>query len=485
MAYSLSEHHLFERFGKTILFNVATMLFYEITPVAAGILACVSANPDADPRRALKGKFSRAEIKSAIRSLEAEGFLRKEGSPPPETPPALTKRWGIRHLELMITHGCNMACRYCYGSDGTTGDAGSAHLYGSPLAGMAYETAVKGIDFLFHESGPRKEVSVIFFGGEPLLEFPLIERIVPYIRDKERETGKKADISLSSNGLLLDRKIVDFLAAQKIGCQISIDGPPEAHDRLRSLRDGSPSYEAVMIGVSHLMAARRGKVPARATLSRGATDALSVVEHLLSLGFGSVHLEPAIGRSGETAITSADVEAIKRQEEALALFLVKRVRENRYFNYSNLVKYIRQTRVVRERLAYYCGAARTYFALSRDGAFYPCHRFVGMEEYRMGDVDSGLDTRLRDRILGLTVDQRPYCRECWARYFCGGGCWKHAVDMSGTLEEPDHDLSCEITRHRIECALAINSELRVEDKDILSDLYEEAAEPYLVTGERG
>jgi uncharacterized protein len=266
----------------------------------------------------------------------------------------------------------------------------------------------------------------------------------------------------------------------KVGCQISIDGPREMHDRSRCLPDGSGSYDAILPGVKNLIARRRGRVPARVTICHTPLDLPAALKHLLALGFGTVHLEPARGSSGSLMVTPDDLAAIKTQNEAIALFLVESVRNNRFFNYSNLVKYIRQTRVVRERLAHYCGAGRTYFALSQDGAFYPCHRFVGLDDYRMGDIDTGMDLGLQRKILDLTVDNRPGCRECWARYLCGGGCWKHAVDAHGGLEAPDEDVSCELIRHQIECAMAINSELGVEDKDILSQLYEEATEPYLV-----
>jgi uncharacterized protein len=346
---------------------------------------------------------------------------------------------------------------------------------------MPLETALAGVDFLFRESGTQKEVSVIFFGGEPLLEMELMERVVPYIREKEGETSKKASLSLSTNGLLLTRETVDFLVKNRIGCQVSLDGPPEIHDRNRIFPDGRGSYEQVLSGVKRLLARRKGKAPVRATVSHGRVNIPAAVEHLLSLGFGSVHTEPSIGGPGETAITHEDVEAIREQHEILARFLVRRVREDRYFNFTNLVRHIRQTRLVRERLAHYCGAGRTYLALAQDGGFYPCHRFVGMEDYRMGGLREGPDWRLQKRILDLTVDERPVCRACWARYLCGGGCWKHAVDRNGDLAVPDEEVSCQIIRHSIECAMAINSELGVGDEEILSHLYEEATEPYLVS----
>jgi uncharacterized protein len=481
----LAEHHVFEMLGKIILFNVQSMLFYEVTPLVRDLVGALSASPRIDPVKSLKGTYGKRDIRVAMSYLREEGLLAESSPDGPRAKPQLKRRRGMRHLELMITHGCNMACAYCYGAPEKKDREETTHLYGSGGTAMDYEVARKGVDYLFRESGAQTDLSVIFFGGEPLLELGTMERLVPYIREKEKESGKTVDLSLSTNGLLLSDRVVEFLTLNKISCQVSMDGPKDIQDKNRCLPNGAGSYDLILPGVKRLMAARPGRVPARVTVSHNAVDLVRVTEHLLALGFGSVHIEPAIGSSGATRITAEDLEQIKSQNEQLAVFLVKCVRSNRYFNYSNLVKFIRQTRVVRERQAHYCGAGRTYFALSRDGVFYPCHRFVGMEEYRMGDVDAGLDPALRERILELVVDNRPTCRECWARYLCGGGCWKHAVDSNGCLEAPENELSCEIIRHQIQCAMAINSELKVSDKDILSDLYEDATEPYLVTEKGG
>ncbi|NLI33358.1 MAG: SPASM domain-containing protein [Deltaproteobacteria bacterium] len=482
---TLNELHLFRVLGKTILYNVITMLFYEVTDLVHDLVCSLASSPDTDPLNSLAGRHNKEEILLALAYLEEEGFFGGMPAGVQSRPPPLKKRWGIRHLELMVTHACNMACRYCYGSVGPDQWEGASCLYGATTGGMSFDVAQSGIDFLFEASGPQKELSVVFFGGEPLLELSLIEKIVPYVRRKEEETGKNVDLSLSTNGLLLTDAVVKFLVANKIGCQVSIDGPPELHDANRRLQNGKGSYERILPGIRRLIAARPGRVPARVTVSRGSVDLPRVIDHLLRLGFGSIHIEPVIGVAEDMRITPEDVEAIKRRNEGLAVFLVSEVRKGRYFNYSNLVKFIRQTRVVRERLAHYCGAGRTYFALSQDGDFYPCHRFVGMEAYRMGDPIRGIDETLRRTILDLTVERRPTCKECWARYLCGGGCWKHAVDIHGGLDRPDSQLSCEIIRHQIECAMAINSELNVADQDILSELYEKATEPYLIAEKGG
>ena len=483
--YHLTEHHLFQRFDKQILFNVETMLFYEVNPVVSDLVASLEKNQDSVNVASLRQKYDRWEIKNTITYLEKEGFFGKGDGDHRSVRPVLKKRRGIRHLELLVTHSCNMACRYCYGAHGQEKWEGNPYLYGADSGGMSFDTAKKGVDYLFEASGPQKELSIIFFGGEPLLEIDLLEKIVPYIRRKEKGTGKKADLSLSTNGLLLATETVDFLAKNRIGCQVSIDGPAGIHNRTRLLPNGKGSYDAILPGVKRLISRRPGKVPARVTAAHKLIDLKGVVSHLFDLGFGSVHVEPAIGSSGEMGVTNEDVEEIKRQNEALALFLVESVKNNRFFNYSNLVKHIRHTRVVKERLAHYCGAGRTYFALAQDGGFYPCHRFVGMDKFRMGDIDNGIDLTLQKKILNLTVDNRPVCRECWARYLCGGGCWKHAVDAHGSLDTPEYDLSCQIIRHEIECAMAINSELAVSDQDILSTMYEEASEPYLLAEKGG
>lgn len=477
---ALAQCHLFERCGKRVLFNVETLLGYEVTPVVYDLVSLLAGKQQTDPFRFLLSRYGEDEVRQAVLHLKKERVLKEVRAGKPAPRPVLKKRWGIRHLELMVTHDCNLRCRYCYGVHGPDQKEPAPFLYGARTGGMSLDVAQRGVDFLMTASGPQKQLSVIFFGGEPLLAMDLIKQIIPYIRQKASAAGKEVDLSLSTNGTLLTPAIVSFLVKNRIGCQISIDGPELIHDYARRRSDGGGSYQRLQAALKPLLAARPGKVPARATISHGMVRMPEVLEHLLRLGFGSVHIEPALGQCGDLTITAEDLPAIKQQQETIARFLVRSVRKNRFFNCFNLVRYIRQTKVVRERLGHHCGAARTYLALAQDGSFYPCHRFVGMAEYRMGDLDSGFDRRLQQRILGLTVDDRPGCRECWARYLCGGGCWKHAVDRNGCLERPDLEVSCELIKHQIECSLAINSQLKDGSQQVLSRLYEQTAEPYLV-----
>jgi len=237
--YHASEFHLFRMFDKNILFNVETMLFYEVSPVVYDIADLLSDPGHPDPVTSLKTRYPEAEIKEAVVYLMQEGFLREGRAVPAKNRPRLIKRSGIRHLELMVTHACNMRCRYCYGSLSADGWQEAPHLYGANDSGMSLETAIKGVDYLFEASGRLTDLSVIFFGGEPLLELPLMKKVAAHVREKEAETGKKADLSLSTNALLLrDKRVIDFLMKQKVGCQISIDGPKETHDQSRCLPVG-------------------------------------------------------------------------------------------------------------------------------------------------------------------------------------------------------------------------------------------------------
>lgn len=452
-----AEHHLFQRLDKTILFNVETLRAYEASPAISHLVSALNAG-GCEKGPLVCGRHSPDEIGQAARELERTGFLRGSRPTGVRLPP-LKRRRGLRHLELMVTHDCNLRCRYCFGCPSHEQFPQARYLYGSNSKGMSSVTARRGVDLLIAQSGAARELSVIFFGGEPLLAFPLIREMTAYIREKEAETGKRIDLSLSTNGLLLTRGIVDFLQANRMGCQISIDGPDWIHDYARCYGSGRGSHERVVERVRLLMQARPGRVPARATISHGRVNLPEAFEHLLKLGFGSVHIEPALGSCGPLTVTAEDVPAIKAQQEQIAAFFLQSLLENRFHHYSNLVRFVRQTYRVEERLAYYCGAARTYLCLAQEGVFYPCHRFAGMPEYRMGNLDQGIDWSLQEKILSLDVDHRLGCRDCWARYLCGGGCWKHAVDRHGALDEPDQEVSCELIRHQIECALAINAAL--------------------------
>ncbi|MBK7976267.1 MAG: SPASM domain-containing protein [Deltaproteobacteria bacterium] len=462
----LAEVHAFERLGRHVLFDVASMTFYEVSPIVHHVVEALAA-PDARAFRELAGRYRRRDLAAVLAELRQAGVLDRPSPSPARAAAPRPRPAQIRTLELMVTHGCNLRCRYCYGADPRPGWESAPHLFGSRASAMPWEVAKLGVDFLLGASGSHRNLGLVFFGGEPLLELPLIRRVTAYVRDREAASGKRVQLSLSTNGTLLDAAAVDFLVANRIGCQVSIDGPAPVQDANRATADGRGSYAALLPGVRRLIAARPGRVPARVTVASGPVDVPAIVDHLLGLGFGSVHVEPALGGCGAARLSDDEIVALERQTEAVAEKLVGSVLSDRIFDFTNLVRFVRATRVVEERLHHHCGAGRGYLALARDGSFYPCHRFVGMAEYRLGDLAHGLAAAPRRRFTELTVGARPGCSACWARHLCGGGCWKHAVDAHGGLERPDERASCRLIRHQIECAMSINAALAVDDQAIL------------------
>jgi uncharacterized protein len=345
---------------------------------------------------------------------------------------------------------------------------------------MTEDTALRAVDCFWEGSGRLQELNLTFFGGEPFLNLPLMRTVAAHCQEKSRETGKKIALSVVTNGTLLDAAALQFVRDHRVGVQISIDGPSSVHNRNRPCADGSGSHGAVMAGMRRLRASGRGHIPARVTVARGGDDIAEVFRYLTREGFSSVHVEPDLGGGCEGAgLDTGEIDALIRQEEQVASLLVDMVGQGRHANYHGLVRHVRDTRVVHERRHFYCGAGRGLICASSEGEWYPCHRFTGIKEYCLGTVDTGINHERRVPFNSLHVDKRPGCRECWARYFCGGGCWSHAHNAHGGIERPDEERACRLTRRQIELAMAVNAVLGVPDQAIISGIYDETTLPYL------
>lgn len=454
----LAELHVFRKLGRLVLLNVETLRYYSIDPWIADLIRDLATDPAPLTAEALSERYGQSRLRFALRDLVREGIVRDTSLGDNSSPAALPirKRRGIRNLELMITHGCNLRCSYCYGVTPAGELACSPHLFGAAQAAMPIEVAQAGIDFLYRQCGESQEACVTFFGGEPLLAFDQIQSLVPYILAEASRRKISVKLDLSTNATLLTPPIARFLADNSFICQISIDGTSDAHNAHRRFPAGYGSYQATHDGARLLLEVMPGRVRARLTVTT-ATDLIRDTTHLLEMGFQSVQAEPAVGGTGPASLDDAGVKRMIAAENTLAETIITEHLAGRALNYHTIKRRMIETRSIRVRKGFHCGAARTLVALSQDGGFYPCHRFVGIPAFRMGSLTDGFDPAWQERILELSVDLRSGCRECWARYLCGGGCWKHAYDAHGTVERPDTDGSCEIIRNQIECALAMNT----------------------------
>lgn len=447
-------YHLFSALNRNVVYDPRSMRFFVVDAPSAVILR------DHRPE-ALLGGFGKACLRfgphraaASLSSLQATGLLR-------ESPPARATRAEdlrpLSTLELCVTHACNLACRYCYGSQTEGGcPAATGLLYGAHQAQMSEETAKAGIDLLLAHSGRLRAVNVVFFGGEPFLNFRLIRAATLYAKRQAARAGKRVRLSAVTNGTRLTPEVLGFVKANGIRLQVSMDGPPEIHDVNRPRRGGRGSYAAVRKGLDGL-ATVQGKPPGRATAAHGNEDAMAVMTHLRAAGCGSVHLEPALWNSGAATMDAHDIDRLLAQEEGLAQSIVDGLDTGEVIDYHALTRLIRDTRVIRERRRYFCGAGRGLICLTAEGDIYPCHRFAGQEVFRLGSLKEGLDHDKRQPYRRLHVDARPGCRECWARHLCGGGCWDHAVGAHGALERRDQEKSCRIMRRRLELAMAANA----------------------------
>ena len=474
----LAESHLFEKLGRTILVNVRTGRSFEVDEaVAAFVNSVLETGSGEEAARELKRRWGWWRVGLVWNELRRLGFLNRHETPRPPAPKARLEP--ITALDLNVTHRCNLACRYCYGAYGDLLCAKDEEIRFGPGEGwMSDEVAAAAFEFLLKESGGAKEVSVILFGGEPLANMPLIRRIIPRFRQRAAEAGKKLNLSTATNGTLLSEKTLRYLIDNQVGIQFSFDGPPEIQDDQRCDRAGKGTYARVTKAARRLFKERPGSVTARATLTRRHMELIEIVEHLLSLGFENVHVEPATGIDNDYGMSADCLPELLKQFEDLAVLFLEKIDRGELLNFSNFVKHIRATNRPEAPRFHPCGAGRGYICVDPSGVLYVCHRFTGMKDYAIGNIFDGLDNRVREEIARLHVDARPGCSECWARYFCGGGCWRVNVGATGRLARPDLEFSCVIQRRLIELAMAINARLADADALLLADKLDASKLPY-------
>jgi len=405
-------------------------------------------------------KISRAEFLEAVVNRfpqESDASIHEQltDSGSRHAPEPLEKEHPVAGMDLFVAQTCNLSCVYCYGQDGTYGDRGL----------MSEKTALQAIDWLIEASGPVKSLRINFFGGEPLLNFSLIKTVVPYALARAEKAGKKALFQITTNGTLLDDEIIRFFQQHEFKVLVSIDGPQDIHDRQRRFADGNGSFKAVTQHLDNLVK-NVPETDAHAVIL-GDTDPDIVINALRKFGFRGISVLPA---SGSVFITEEDpgknrdtASILKHMEDEAELWLnltkkraIKQLQQlQTYSQFTAAVKSLLQHR----KNYHPCGAAIGLVAVSCSGDIYPCHRFVGQEKHRIGDL-SGHELN-RNEYLKSPVMTNEHCMKCYARYYCAGGCKQDNIISGGSLYQPSEDM-CRLRRRQFELAAYIVSEL---DKD--------------------
>ena len=351
----------------------------------------------------------------------------------------------VKALCLHVAHTCNLNCAYCFASQGK---------YHGERAVMSYEVGKRALDFLVEHSGTRRNLEVDFFGGEPLMNFDVVKRLVAYARSIEKGANKNFRFTLTTNGMLIDDDVIDFANRECSNVVLSLDGRKEIHDACRVDYAGNGSWERIVPKFQKLVKARGGKnYYMRGTFTHANPDFLKDIQVMLDLGFTELSMEPVVCAEGDpAALTAEDLPIVLEQYEKLAELMIQRRREGRPFTFYHYMIDLTGGPCIYKRISG-CGSGTEYMAVTPWGDLYPCHQFVGEEEFRLGDIWQGVtNAPVQAEFAACNVYARPECRECWARLYCSGGCAANAYHATGRVTGV-YKYGCELFKKRMECAI--------------------------------
>ncbi len=353
----------------------------------------------------------------------------------------------IKALCLHIAHTCNLNCSYCFASQGK---------YHGERALMSFEVGKRALDFLIENSGTRRNLEVDFFGGEPLMNFDVVKKLVEYARSIEKEKGKNFRFTLTTNGVLVDDDVIDFANKEMSNVVLSLDGRKEVHDRYRVDYQGRGSYDTIVPKFQKFVKARGGKnYYMRGTFTHANPDFLEDIKTMLNLGFTELSMEPVVAAEGdEAALTEEDKPVVMKQYEELAELMLKRDKEGKPFTFYHYMIDLAGGPCIYKRISG-CGSGTEYMAVTPWGDLYPCHQFVGDEKFKLGDIWHGVENKeIQNEFASCNVYARSECRDCWARLYCSGGCAANAYHATGSVKGV-YKYGCDLFKKRMECAIAV------------------------------
>ena len=357
----------------------------------------------------------------------------------------------VKALCLHIAHDCNLACKYCFAEEGE---------YHGRRALMSFEVGKKALDFLIANSGNRQNLEVDFFGGEPLMNWQVVKDLVAYGRKQEKQHNKHFRFTVTTNGVLLNDEIQEFINKEMDNVVLSLDGRQEVNDRMRPFRNGEGSYKLIVPKFQKLADSRnQEKYYVRGTFTRENLDFAEDILHFADLGFKQMSIEPVVGdESDPYAIREEDLPAIREEYDRLARIIIEREKCGKGFNFFHFMIDLDGGPCVAKRLSG-CGSGTEYLAVTPWGDLYPCHQFVGQESFLMGNVDEGIvRPQIADDFRSVSVYSKKGCRDCFAKFYCSGGCMANSYNFNRSLQST-YEIGCEMQRKRVECAIMIKAAL--------------------------
>ncbi|MCI5919046.1 MAG: thioether cross-link-forming SCIFF peptide maturase [Roseburia sp.] len=444
--------HQYKNNGYNIVLDVNSGAIHVVDDVMYDVIEMFEGHSAEEIVTALSGKYKKTEIEEAIEevnSLKDEGELFTKDSYENYIMDFKKRPTVVKALCLHIAHDCNLACRYCFAEEGE---------YHGRRALMSYETGKAALDFLIANSGNRRNLEVDFFGGEPLMNWQVVKDLVAYGREQEKIHDKNFRFTLTTNGVLLDDEIMEFANKEMANVVLSIDGRKEVHDHMRPFRRGDGSYDLIVPKFQKFAESRnQEKYYVRGTFTHHNLDFSEDVLHLADLGFKQISVEPVVAQPEEEyALREEDLPKLFEEYDKLAAQMVERKKAGEDFNFFHFMIDLEGGPCVAKRLSG-CGSGTEYLAVTPWGDLYPCHQFVGNEKFLMGNVKDGITrTDIRDEFKCCNVYAKEKCRNCFAKFYCSGGCAANSYNFHGDIKDA-YDLGCELQKKRIECAIMIKA----------------------------
>jgi uncharacterized protein len=464
----------FQIWGKYFAVDVKSGNFFEIDKTASQALALLEQYTEKEAKERLKRRYGPKPAEATFRNLsrlKREGVLFASGAG--QNTQASKK---ITDLTLNIVEGCNLRCRYCWNKAG---------VYSGSLKRpkkMNFGVAARAVDLLIKESKGAKDLVVDFYGGEPLMNFNLIRNTIEYCR-KIRDAKKiNFRFLLATNGTLLSKDKADFLIKNGVDVAVSIDGPRAIQDTQRPFADGSGSFDKIMKNINSLDPGYRNRMVGRATFTPYSRDVIKTFKFLRSLGFDRIEVcesEKAgyeLGAKNHFFFSGPEGKKhLKSLYNKLARFYTLEIikgnltYENTYFNrfFKQLSRLYHLQSVVGA-----CSAGFSLMAVDMDGSIYPCTAFVGIPEFRIGDVSTGIQDAKLNAFLGTKIDASRSCSGCWAKRICRGcgSCYNLNYFTSRNLAQPD-PYYCNLFRYKTKLMIAMIGRISRENSQLPEDVF--------------
>ncbi|MDA1102358.1 MAG: quinohemoprotein amine dehydrogenase maturation protein [Gemmatimonadetes bacterium] len=428
-ALALREFHRFDAFGARFLYMVPSAGIFRMDEAGCAVLDALSGAPkDTDALvEELAGQFDVDRILGTIQELTEIRAIGDPSAPKEEVPNDLPPAdFPLNTMVLNVTNKCNLACTYCYeyGDDKIVDTQ-----YGKQPKFMSDDTAEESVEFLLAESRGQPVAHLTFFGGETLLNFPILQKTVAYARRRAAEEGTRIEFSLTTNATLLKPDVIQWLADNDIGVTISIDGPKPVQDGLRVFHNGKGTYDVVLPKIKELIATHRSRpIGARVTLTQKNLNVLEIYRHLTQeIGFREVGLAPVTTQDHrDYAITPDAKDHMLSQFRELAQEWLACAIRDEHHGFTNVTDTIEEIHKGVSK-AYGCGAGLGLMGVATDGDVSLCHRFAGSPEHTIGTVKDGVDREKQGKFLvDHHISTKTDCHTCWARPICSGGCYHEA-----------------------------------------------------------